>query len=168
MEGHSGILFYYQSQSCVWNSYIWNHSHVFQGTMSCNFNYTQRTLLFILQLQEVSKLHSLKNLTQMTIAENPVSRLPHCRSYLVFHLRTLEGLDGQGITLQERHVAQTRFAQGMWCDGCHGNQWGPEETYCQTSNISCTLVAHLVDHSDVVEASPIGAAPTNGTSSFFI
>ena len=32
--------------------------------------------------------------------------------------------------------------------------------YCQTSNISCTLVGNkLVDHSDVVGASPVGAAP---------
>ena len=37
--------------------------------------------------------------------------------------------------------------------------------YRQTSNISCTLVGYkIVDHSDVVRASPIGAAPT--TSSF--
>ena len=37
--------------------------------------------------------------------------------------------------------------------------------YCQTSNISHTLVGNkIVDHSDVVGASPVGAAPT--TSSF--
>ena len=37
--------------------------------------------------------------------------------------------------------------------------------YCQTSNISYTLVGNkIVDHSDVVGASPVGAAPT--TSSF--
>ena len=36
---------------------------------------------------------------------------------------------------------------------------------CQTSNISCTLVGNkIVDHSHVVGASPVGAAPT--TSSF--
>ena len=33
--------------------------------------------------------------------------------------------------------------------------------YSQTSNISCTLVGNkIVDHSDVVGASPVGAAPT--------
>ena len=38
-------------------------------------------------------------------------------------------------------------------------------TTCQVSNISRTLVGNqIVDHSDVVEASPVGAAPT--TSSF--
>ena len=37
--------------------------------------------------------------------------------------------------------------------------------YHQISNIRCTLVSNkIVDHSDVVEASPVGAAPT--TSSF--
>ena len=37
--------------------------------------------------------------------------------------------------------------------------------YRQTSNISRTLVGNeIVDHSDVVGASPVGAAPT--TSSF--
>ena len=38
-------------------------------------------------------------------------------------------------------------------------------TYRQTFNINCTFVGNkIVDHSDVVEASPVGAAPT--TSSF--
>ena len=38
-------------------------------------------------------------------------------------------------------------------------------TYCQTSNISHTLVGNeIVDLSDIVGASPVGAAPT--TSSF--
>ena len=37
--------------------------------------------------------------------------------------------------------------------------------YCQTCNISCTFVGNkIVDHSDVVGASPVGTAPT--TSSF--
>ena len=41
----------------------------------------------------------------------------------------------------------------------------PNKTYRQVSNISRTLVGtEIVDHSDVVGASPVGAAPT--TSSF--
>ena len=41
----------------------------------------------------------------------------------------------------------------------------PETYYRQVSNISRTLVGNeIVDHSDVVGASPVGAAPT--TSSF--
>ena len=40
------------------------------------------------------------------------------------------------------------------------------KVYCQTSSISHTLVGNkIVDHSDVVGASPVGAVPT--TSSFF-
>ena len=38
--------------------------------------------------------------------------------------------------------------------------------YCQTSNISHTLVGNkIVDHSDVVEASPVGAPPTTSSLS---
>ena len=43
--------------------------------------------------------------------------------------------------------------------------WNDYHTYCKTSNIRRTLVGNkIVDHSDVVGASPVGAAPT--TSSF--
>ena len=46
----------------------------------------------------------------------------------------------------------------------YGNGMCPNE-YRKTSNISCTLVGNkIVSHSDVVGASPVGAAPT--TSSF--
>ena len=42
---------------------------------------------------------------------------------------------------------------------------GPNGNYRKSSNISHTLVGNnIVDHSDVVGASPVGAAPT--TSSF--
>ena len=44
-------------------------------------------------------------------------------------------------------------------------QDGHDDTYRQVSNIRCTLFGYeIVDHSDVVGASPVGAAPT--TSSF--
>ena len=40
------------------------------------------------------------------------------------------------------------------------------QRYCQTSNIRCTLIGNQpVDHSDVVGASPVGAAPTTSSSS---
>ena len=46
-----------------------------------------------------------------------------------------------------------------------GELWGAYCEYLQVSNISRTLVGNkIVDHSDVVGASPVGAAPT--TSSF--
>ena len=53
----------------------------------------------------------------------------------------------------------------VWNDEMILLQW--KKYYCQTSNISHTLVGNkLVDHSDVVGASPVGFAPT--TSSFSI
>ena len=46
-----------------------------------------------------------------------------------------------------------------------GNGVQVSHTYRQTSNTNCTLVGNeMFDHSDVVGASPVGAAPT--TSSF--
>ena len=51
---------------------------------------------------------------------------------------------------------------GLWKQG-KNCQW--QTNYRQVSNISRTLVDNkIVDHSDVVGASPVGAAPT--TSSF--
>ena len=42
-----------------------------------------------------------------------------------------------------------------------GELWGANFQYCQISNIIHTLVGNrIVDHSDVVGASPVGAAPT--------
>ena len=50
------------------------------------------------------------------------------------------------------------FVRILWENQSHYN-------YRKTSNISHTLVGYkIVDHSDVVGASPVGAAPT--TSSF--
>ncbi|KAJ8285664.1 hypothetical protein GJAV_G00029540 [Gymnothorax javanicus] len=63
----------------------------------------------ICSLHEMSKLKPLKNLTELLLLENPVSNLPHYRLFLVFHLRTLEKLDGQVITQQERELACQRF-----------------------------------------------------------
>ena len=43
--------------------------------------------------------------------------------------------------------------------------WSVFDKYCKVSNIRHTLYGYkIVDHSDVVGASPVGAAPT--TSSF--
>ena len=49
--------------------------------------------------------------------------------------------------------------------GCLVMDWNPDSYYRKTSNISRTFVGNnIVDNSDVVGASPVGAAPT--TSSF--
>ena len=54
------------------------------------------------------------------------------------------------------------FQTDFWPDD---KDFIPQWMYCQVSNIRHTLVGNkIVDHSDVVGASPVGAAPT--TSSF--
>ena len=54
-------------------------------------------------------------------------------------------------------------SKALWFTGLLVLAW--EETYRQVSNIRCILTGYkIVDHSDVVGASPVGAAPT--TSSF--
>ncbi|XP_048046039.1 centriolin isoform X1 [Megalobrama amblycephala] len=63
----------------------------------------------IFSLHEMAKLKPLKNLTSLTLAENPVSSLPHYHLFLIFHLRSLEILDGQPISPQEREQAHQRF-----------------------------------------------------------
>ncbi|KAJ7993831.1 hypothetical protein DPEC_G00258790 [Dallia pectoralis] len=63
----------------------------------------------ISSLDEVSRLKALKNLTELTLAENSVSNLPHYRLFLVFHLRSLETLDEQPISQEEREQAHQRF-----------------------------------------------------------
>ena len=57
----------------------------------------------------------------------------------------------------------------LWILKFNTELWNPEKhkrnMYRQVSNIRRTLVGNIiVDHSDVVGASPVGAAPT--TSSF--
>ncbi|KAK2177182.1 hypothetical protein NP493_614g00022 [Ridgeia piscesae] len=64
----------------------------------------------IQSLQEFSKLRPLRDLTQLTVAENPVTQLSHCRAFLIFHLRTVSVLDGQEVTEDERNAAHSRFA----------------------------------------------------------
>lgn len=68
---------------------------------------------FIFQLHELAKLKLLKSLTELMLADNPVSKLPHYRLYLIFHLRSLEFLDGQPISEQERENARQRFQTGI-------------------------------------------------------
>ena len=51
------------------------------------------------------------------------------------------------------------------CTAGKSKDWFENSCYRQTSNIIRTLAGNeIVDHSDVVGASPVGAAPT--TSSF--
>ena len=63
-----------------------------------------------------------------------------------------------------------RFLSQTWSISCPGSQVSgnslAKHNYCQISNISHTSIGNeFIDHSDVVGASPVGAAPT--TSSFW-
>ncbi|XP_077162677.1 centriolin isoform X2 [Paroedura picta] len=60
-------------------------------------------------LHEIAKLKSLKDLTSLFLADNPIANLPHYRLYTVFHLRSLEELDGQPVTNCDRDEAVLRF-----------------------------------------------------------
>jgi len=63
-------------------------------------------------MSELAKLKPLPDLTELTVAENPLCQIPHCRLYLIFHIRTLQVLDSQPVTEQERRNARDRFEQG--------------------------------------------------------
>ncbi|XP_018420154.1 PREDICTED: centriolin [Nanorana parkeri] len=63
----------------------------------------------IFSLQDVSRLKTLKDLTSLFLADNPIANLPHYRLFIIFHLRSLNVLDGQPITNQERQEAHERF-----------------------------------------------------------
>ena len=57
------------------------------------------------------------------------------------------------------------YLYACWLSAAAWYHTGTFQTYRQVSNVSRTLVGnYIVDHSDVVGASPVGAAPT--TSSF--
>uniref|UniRef100_A0A452GVW7 Uncharacterized protein n=1 Tax=Gopherus agassizii TaxID=38772 RepID=A0A452GVW7_9SAUR len=63
----------------------------------------------ISSLHDIAKLKPLKDLTSLFLADNPVVNLPHYRLYIIFHLRSLENLDGQPVTNHDRQEALERF-----------------------------------------------------------
>jgi len=77
----------------------------------------KKVFCILLQLEEIWKLRPLNNLVELSMSDNPVARLPHCRLYVIFHLQTLETLDGKPISSEERQAAHVRFAQGC-CTYC--------------------------------------------------
>ncbi|XP_036117009.1 centriolin isoform X3 [Molossus molossus] len=64
----------------------------------------------ISSLQDVSKLKPLQDLTSLILVENPVVTLPHYLQFTIFHLRSLESLEGQPVTTQDRQEAFDRFS----------------------------------------------------------
>ncbi|CAL1547619.1 unnamed protein product [Lymnaea stagnalis] len=61
-------------------------------------------------LNEVCKLKPLPDLVHLDVAGNPFSDLAHCTLYIVFHIRTIQILDGQSVDDTFRKRAQERFA----------------------------------------------------------
>nr|XP_023400752.1 centriolin isoform X5 [Loxodonta africana] len=66
----------------------------------------------ISSLQNVSKLKPLQDLTSLILLENPIMALPHYQQFTIFHLRSLESLEGQPVTTQNRQEAFERFSLG--------------------------------------------------------
>ncbi|XP_029392327.1 centriolin isoform X6 [Mus pahari] len=64
----------------------------------------------ISSLQDVSKLKPLQDLTSLILIDNPVVALPHYLQFIIFHLRSLECLEGQPVTTQDRQEAFERFS----------------------------------------------------------
>uniref|UniRef100_A0A4W6FP57 Centriolin n=1 Tax=Lates calcarifer TaxID=8187 RepID=A0A4W6FP57_LATCA len=63
----------------------------------------------ITSLYEVSRLRSLSSLSELSVAGNPASSLPHSRLFLLYHLRSLDRLDDLSVTPEERGHAHQRF-----------------------------------------------------------
>lgn len=74
-------------------------------------NYSN-TAVVPFQLQDVSKLKPLQDLTSLILIENPIVTLPHYPQFTIFHLRSLESLEGQPVTTQDRQEAFERFNLG--------------------------------------------------------
>ncbi|XP_006865728.1 PREDICTED: centriolin [Chrysochloris asiatica] len=64
----------------------------------------------ISSLQNVSKLKPLQDLTSLILLENPIVALPHYQQFTIFHLRSLESLEGHAVTTQDRQEAFERFS----------------------------------------------------------
>ncbi|KAF6327122.1 centriolin [Rhinolophus ferrumequinum] len=64
----------------------------------------------ISSLQDVSRLKPLQDLTSLILTENPIVTLPHYLQFTIFHLRSLESLEGQPVTTQDRQDAFERFS----------------------------------------------------------
>lgn len=62
-------------------------------------------------LDEIKKLSPLNNLEKLDVKDNPICNLCHCFGFIVFHLRSLNTIDGQDITQEERKLADNRFNQ---------------------------------------------------------
>ena len=81
--------------------------------MKCSLHY------FFIQLLEITKLRPLQDLNNLDLQGNPLSSLPHYREFVIYQLRSLDVLDNQKVSMEERRQADMRFAQGEACKICH-------------------------------------------------
>eukprot|EP00042_Codosiga_hollandica_P043007 m.402945 g.402945 ORF g.402945 m.402945 type:complete len:1846 (-) comp56458_c0_seq1:84-5621(-) len=65
----------------------------------------------IADLAEIEKLKGMRNLAHLTFAGNPCQQTAHYRSFILYHLRTLETLDGQEVQASDYEEAIRRFDQ---------------------------------------------------------
>lgn len=79
--------------------------------MIFKLHYTNTNVISF-QLQDISKLKPLQDLISLILVENPVVTLPHYLQFTIFHLRSLESLEGQPVTTQDRQEAFERFSLG--------------------------------------------------------
>lgn len=70
-------------------------------------------IFLFIQLDEIKKLSPLNNLEKLDVKDNTICNLCHCFGFIVFHLRSLNTIDGQDITQEERKLADNRFNQGI-------------------------------------------------------
>ena len=65
----------------------------------------------LVSLPDVIKLRSLTGLVHLSVEDNPMSRLPHCRGMIVYGIPTLELLDGDPISEEEKAEAGAKYAR---------------------------------------------------------
>ena len=61
---------------------------------------------------EVTKLRPLQDLSHFSMDGNPMASLEHSQLFVIFQLRSLNWLDNKKISVEERQMADKRFAQG--------------------------------------------------------
>ena len=65
----------------------------------------------LVSLPDVIKLRSLTGLIHFSVEDNPLSKLPHYRGMIVYGMPTLELLDGDPISKEEKAESGVRYAR---------------------------------------------------------
>ena len=80
--------------------------------VSCLLIFFKKINEFIFQLDEFIKLSSNTNLSLLDIRDNPCCRLNHLESFVVFHIRSLNTINGKVVSSDMRNTAVQRFSKG--------------------------------------------------------